>query len=213
MYKHISAILTIVIVNSVSANELGCRGQTFKIEEQPFQEMVIARLAEVDLEKEKEKMHEIAREKIENPKAVESIERATADNHWYYDPTYELDEDVVLPCGKILHKAGTKVNPLDYMDLERRVFFINGKDKDQIAWLKENIRIGEDMVSLEKQDNNSQDLVILVAGSPIELSEELGIQVYFDQNGGVLTSKWHITKVPAIVEQEGKQLRIEEIKI
>lgn len=50
--------------------------------------------------------------------------------------SYELKEDVILPCGKILYKAGIKVNPLDYMGFDRELIFIDGRDKEQIDWLK-----------------------------------------------------------------------------
>ncbi len=118
----------------------------------------------------------------------------------YHDPTYILPEDASLPCGKVLHPAGTIVNPLDVMKLERRIFFINGKDEEQVAWLLEHFK-------------DEQDRVILVAGSPVKLSERLGREIYFDQHNGFLTKKWGIKAVPAIVMQEKNRLKIMEIRI
>ena len=58
--------------------------------------------------------------------------------------------------------------------------------------------------------------MILVAGSIFKLQELLGAEhagkVYFDQNGE-LTKKFGIKGSPAIVEQEGFKLKIEEVMV
>ena len=58
--------------------------------------------------------------------------------------------------------------------------------------------------------------MILVGGSVFKLQELLGQEhadkVYFDQ-AGELTTKFGIKASPAIVEQEGLRLKIEEIVI
>ena len=53
--------------------------------------------------------------------------------------------------------------------------------------------------------------IILIAGSPLKLSEELGIPIYFDQYG-LITKKLRIKQVPAMVFQEtgNKVLTIRE---
>lgn len=203
-------LIFMLIPDFAIAKDLGVRSQSFKIEEQSLQEMILERLAGVDLEEAKEKMQNIARNQIENPSAVLGIGRAAEDSWWYHDPTYVLDKDVILPCGKLIYSAGTRVNPLDQMNLQRRILFIDARDDDQIMWLKENARLGDE----ETEDSNViKDVVVLVGGSPIELTKQLGVQVYFDQHGGYLTDKWHIKSVPAIVEQEGARLKISEVRI
>ena len=125
MHKLLLAFLLIVfgIVEITMANDLGKLGNTFKIEEEAFTLMMKRKLAEIDMEAEREKMQKIAIDKVENPVAVIGITGAGENGTFYFDPTYTLDEDAVLPCGKVLHKAGTTVNPLEHMDLNRRLFF------------------------------------------------------------------------------------------
>ena len=53
---------------------------------------------------------------------------------------------------------------------------------------------------------------ILVAGSYLDLMKVWQLSVYFDQQG-VLTTKFGITQVPALVSQEGMRLRIDEFKV
>lgn len=195
------------------AIDFGIVGQTFKVTEESFVAMLKKRLDTVDIEKEQQKIQAQAKARVENPVPVSEINPATKDRVFYFDPSYTLDKDVVLPCGKILHKAGTKVNPLEHMDLSRRLFFIDGRHKDQIAWLKEQLN-----TSLPKQEEKEpiETRVILVGGSVFKVKDELGEfradKVYFDQ-AGELTSKFGIKASPAIAEQEGLKIKIEEVNL
>ena len=54
--------------------------------------------------------------------------------------------------------------------------------------------------------------VVLVKGSPAKLEEQLGVNVYFDQSGQI-TKQLGIKQVPATVAQEGKILKIMEVKV
>jgi conjugal transfer pilus assembly protein TraW len=51
-----------------------------------------------------------------------------------------------------------------------------------------------------------------VAGSYLALMQRWQVLVYYDQQGA-LTRKLGITHVPALVSQEGKQLRIDELAL
>ena len=195
------------------AADFGVIGQTFPITEESFIAMLKKRLDSVDIEKEQEKVQARAKEQIENPLPVSGITEATKDREFYFDPSYTLDKDVVLPYGKILHKAGTKVNPLEHMDLNRRLFFLDGRKPKQVVWLKEQL---DTKVLAQEQKEQVEDRIILVGGSVFKLKEILGQdhedKVYFDQVGE-LTKKFGIKAVPALVEQEGLVLKIKEIKL
>ena len=200
-------ISIIYFVSSAQAFDFGKRGMTFPIKEEGFVSMMIRKLKTIDIEKEQEKMKQIARDRVENPTPVASVKPATSDREFMHDPSYTLTEDAILPCGKILYKAGTRVNPLEHMTLERKLFFIDARELEQIKWLKEQLN--------KKIDDNQpliQDRIILVGGSVFKLQEELGTEVYFDQSGE-LTTKFGIKASPAIAQQEGKLLKIKEFTL
>ena len=173
-------------LSHASATDFGTQGASFKVIEEPFIQMMKNRMEKVDMEAKKEEIQKRAKYKVENPNPVKNIKPATKDRTFYFDPSYTLDKDAVLPCGKILHKAGATVNPLEHMDLNRRMFFVDGRNNDQIEWLKEQLKTPSPKV------NNQiiEDRVILIGGSVFKLKEELGDsdedKVYFDQ-GGELT--------------------------
>lgn len=205
------SIVLILIVSVVYAKDFGTKGHTYEIAEQGFLAMIDQRLQKVDMKKEQARMTAIAKDRVENPLAVKHIKPAAKGRVFDFDPTYTLDKDVVLPCGKILHKAGSKVNPLEHMDLSRRMFFIDSREKNQVAWLKEQLTN-----PLPDQVEPVEDRIILVGGSPFKLKKELGTEhenkVYFDQRGEI-TSKFGIKASPAVAVQERLKLRIEEIAI
>ena len=207
--KNITITSILLLVTTAYAKDFGTRGHTCKIAEQAFLEMIDQRLQKVDMKKEQAKMTAIAKDRVENPPAAKNIKPATKSKAFYYDPTYTLDKDAVLPCGKILHKAGTTVNPLQHMDLNRRMFFIDSREKTQVEWLKERL-----INPLPDQSEPVEDRIILIGGSPSKIKEHLGKdhenKVYFDQ-GGELTTRFGIKASPAFVVQDGLKLRIEEV--
>ena len=203
-------VLTIAIL-PVNAKDFGTQGHSYQITEQEFLQMIAERLKKIDMKKEQEKMQSLVRDRVETPRAVEAVKPATATRSFYFDPTYTLDQDVVLPCGKILHKAGTQVNPLEHMDLNRRLLFIDARRIEQVKWLMEKLD-----KPVPDRKEALEDRVILVGGSPSTLKEllkgEHKNKVYFDQNGE-LTTRFGITGSPAVVVQEGLRLKIDEIKL
>ena len=213
MYKLLLVFLLSVfgIAEITMANDLGKLGNTFKIEEEAFTQMMKGKLAEIDMEAEREKMQKIAIDRVENPVPVIGITGAGKNRTFYFDPTYTLDDDAVLPCGKVLHKAGTRVNPLEHMDLNRRLFFIDSREATQVEWLQEQLNN-----PLPEQKEPVEDRIILVGGSVFKLKEILGQKhedkVYFDQSGE-LTTRFGIKHSPAIASQEGLKIRIDEINL
>lgn len=208
-------VLSIQTLISViaSAHDFGIIGQTFEIAEEPFIEMLKKRLEKVDIEQEKQKIQKRARDQVENPRPVNGIIDATSNRIFYFDPTYIVEKDVVLPCGKILYKAGTRINPLQHMEFGRRLFFIDARKEYQVSWLKEML---DNSLPKEALKEQIEDRVILIGGSVFKVQELLGMEhsdkVYFDQ-AGEITTKFGIKASPAIAEQEGLMIKIEELNL
>ena len=136
---------------------------------------------------------------IERPKPVEGITKARESRVVYYDPTYEVLEDIKDHTGHVFYKKGTKINPLETVTLSQELLFFDGDDEEQMAFAREKLK--ERPVKL-----------ILVKGAPLTLSEQLKVPVFFDQ-AGLLTKKLGIDHVPALVTQDNLLLRIEEIDV
>ena len=196
-----------ILSNSVSAKDFGNRGANYPVAEESILLMFQKKLGDIDLKKEEERMRRIAEERVKNPAPVSGIVPAKETREFWHDPTYILTEDAVLPCGQVLYKAGTRVNPLDYMNLDRRLFFIDGREEKQVEWLK-----GQLLPGSSSGAKKIEDRIILVGGSPPEIQGKLGFEVYFDQ-GGELTTRFGIRGSPAVAEQAGKNLKIVEVAV
>lgn len=78
---------------------------------------------------------------------------------------------------------------------------------------KDDNNVQETSTRESKEENSNLEIqIILVGGKILELQEDIGRTLYFDQ-AGKLTNKFSIEQVPAIVVQDGKRFKISEIKI
>lgn len=199
----VASIILMPGSGGIYAKDYGVHGRSFEISEEGFLAMVQRKLGQLDIKKHQQRMQDIAKQRIAEPVPVLGITRAQKARSFTFDPTCTLMEDARLPDGRVLYKAGTKVNPFDYMELDKKLVLIDGRDKEQVRWFKDEQAKGK--IKLE-------DKLILVAGRPFDLEKELERAVYFDQSA-VITDKLMIRQVPAIVQQQDKLLKIQEIVI
>lgn len=208
--KQLMRMMMVILLSPVFAAELaygkefGVVGAVFPINELPFVQMMEQKAAKLDIEVLKKQMQSHLAQQLAQPQKLPGIIRTSKERQFHYDPSYVVAEDIILPCGKILHAKGTKINPLEHMDLTSILIFLDGTDEEQKQWL---------ITKLSEYDaKNIQVKIILVAGSPGQLGQELAREVYFDQLGQ-LTTKFGISQVPALVKQDRIMLIIEEIVI
>jgi conjugal transfer pilus assembly protein TraW len=97
----------------------------------------------------------------------------------------------------IIVKAGN-YNALRYKPFDVQLLFINGNNPKQVAW------------ALAKNSASTRTKIVLTQGSFMDLDKKHKVWFYYDQNGKY-TQKLNIAHVPAVVEQDGEQLKIIEI--
>ncbi len=140
-------------------------------------------------------------DKIKHPHPIENVSRTTQARTRYFDPSITVDSNVVGAKGKILIAAGTRKNPLDTVSMTRQLLFFDARDTAQVRYAKTMIdRLGQGIKP------------ILVGGSYLDLMASWRTAVFYDQKGALVT-KLGIEDVPALVYQEGKRLRIDEVVI
>ena len=136
---------------------------------------------------------------IEQPAPIDRITKTTKARSFYYDPSIVVPYAIADADGKVIVAPGTKVNPLDTVSLSKALLFIDARDAAQV---------GRARGILDERGGKVK--VILTGGSYLELMRRWKRPVFFDQQG-TLTDKLGIRHVPALVSQEGKRLRIDEI--
>lgn len=184
----------------LEAKDLGVKGHVFKIEEQNLLLVIQKKLSHLQATGELSLHQELISNKIKqniiNPPIL-PIPQTTHERSFYYQPTFTLNQDLYGQNGKIFARKGTTVKPLEQYKLRKKWIFFNASIAAQLEYVKTNCT-----------SNNYK--LILTGGSAIELMQELKLRVYYDQSG-FLSEKLGIAQVPAIVEQEGGQLKITEV--
>jgi len=194
----------VLIVHKAQAKDLGVQGNTWEIKESDPIEDIKNKIKAMELNGEIDKHNEIIKEKVKeniiNPKNL-GVLRATEDRKYYYDPSISKPYDLKDHKGQVYYKAGTRVNPLDKVSLENKLIFIDGEDEEQLKY----------MIDIYKK-SEIKPTIILTGGSPVKLEEEYKLDFYFDQEGEII-KKLGIKAVPAVVAQEGKMLRVREVRL
>jgi conjugal transfer pilus assembly protein TraW len=200
-----SGVLAVAVTFNVQAGDL--LGPGYEISEPNMLDEIHARLEA------KQKSGEIAAlqqeamartlRSVEEPRQVAGLSRTPkgAARTFYLDPTYTVPETIVGPNGTIIAPAGFKINPLDFINLSKHLLFFDGRDASQV-------KKAESLVSFY----HGRVKLILTAGRPLELSRRWKTPVYFDQ-GGAYVRRFNIAQVPALVAQEGKRLRVDELEV
>lgn len=120
------------------------------------------------------------------PPAVPGIGRTEKYSSRLFDPSVRLAADIRDNEGRVFARQGEVMNPLQYVPFNQTLYFINGDDPAQVAWMKR-----QTPPTLESK-------IILVQGSIPEMQKSLDSRIYFDQNG-VLCQRLGIDQVPARV--------------
>lgn len=185
------------------AADLGVHGQVFPVAEPDMLEMIMAKLRQMEAEGKITEMQEGLKSRTAayavRPPAVPGIGTAVQARSWLYDPAVVLNRDLQDQDGNVFQKSGRRINPLDYINLSQQMLFINGDDEKQVAWAKRT-----------ESALGGRAKIILVRGAVADHSRREGKPYYFDQ-GGKLTERFGIRNVPALIRQEGRYLRIEEV--
>jgi len=187
-----------------TAEDLGVVGKTYDITERDLIAVIQHKLKHMEKTGELAKFQNDYKNRvidgIEHPKPIPGIKATANANTRYYDPSMVTDKDITDATGRILYPRGTRINPLDYIGWNKYLLFVDGRDAKQLEFSKKITAASDRPVKL-----------VLVAGEPLDLMRKWKMSVYFDQ-GGKLTRRFAITQVPAIVRQEGKRLRIDELR-
>jgi conjugal transfer pilus assembly protein TraW len=204
IHSHFFAMLLISLLPIAQADDLGVMGPTYDIAEPDLLEVIQSRLYQMEKSGELSKRQGEYRDHVigavEKPKPVPGIKATAVKRTFYYDPTMILDHDIRGEDGSILFMRGLKVNPLDHVSLKEELVFFDGMDRRQVSFAKQTLR---NLKGAAKP--------IMVAGEPLKLMRDWKRRVFYDQ-GGALVRRLGIRQVPAVVTQDGKRLRVDEVR-
>lgn len=189
----------------VWATDLGTLGPTYEITEPHLLQMIEQRLRALERSGELARIEQDARQRgtdaVRHPPALANVRTTQAARTFFYDPTYTLDRNILGAKGELLFASGTRANPLDVVSLSRHLLFFDARDARQVRRARELMAHYQGKVK-----------PILTGGSYLDLMKSWRMPVYYDQQG-LLTRRLGITQVPALVSQDGRRLRIDEMEV
>lgn len=186
----------------VMAQHLGVHGSLWEIQEEDAVGYIKRRVGDLVKDGTVGKMQEEGAAKIKDAilhqKPIPGYSNVAKAQIRYFDPSVTLGKDIMDASGRVLYPAGTRVNPLMYGGLSKRIIFIDAREAAQVDF------------ALAEVKSHPRDAIILIAGDWVEVSKRLGSQAYYDQSGA-MTKRFMLNKVPSIVSQEGLRMKIEEV--
>lgn len=191
------------LVSALQAADYGQMGQTFPIIETDLLTTIESRLRTLEagggIDRLQRQMQENAVRSVRRPKPVDGMTPATAKREWLFDPSIVTEDDILDAKGNLIAARGTRVNPLDMVQLRQDLVFIDGDNPDELAWA---VRTWSDAAAK----------IVFVAGSPFDAMKPWQRRFYFDQ-GGMLTSRFGIRHTPAVVRAAGAALKVSELPL
>lgn len=185
--------------------QLGTLGPTYAITEPHLLDFIAQRLREKEQSGELQQLMQEARRRavahVQQPPPVDGLRATTTPRSYRWDPAFTLDRNLVDAQGRLLHAAGTRHNPLDVVSLSRQLLFFDARDPRQLKRAQ---------ALLAARPGGIKP--VLTGGSYLDLMQQWQRPVYHDQHG-LLTRRLGIQQVPALVSQDGRTLRIDELAL
>ena len=179
--------------------DYGQAGQVWPVIEPDLLAQIKARLEHLQATGETARLNESLRKRtiarVNRPTPVDGLVAATTLRRWHFDPSITVERDIADDKGRVIVRAGTRVNPLDTVPLRQPLVFLDGDDAAQRQWAARTF--------------GARAKLILTRGAPLQLMKAEQRRYYFDQ-GGTLVRHFGIRALPATVAQQGRILLVSE---
>lgn len=197
-----SGVLLSLLSLPAAAKPLGTWGDVYPIHEQSMLDFIHDRLSAMEKSGELQQLQDETQKRVVastlRPPPTTGLRIATANKTWTFDPSITVENDIADHKGRVFAHKGQTVNPADMLPFPYALFFVDGDNAAQMAWVK-------------KQDTGTKrKVVLLVNGNINEAGKTLGQAVYFDQNGA-FTKRFRVDEIPARVTLAtgGRLLRVD----
>jgi len=203
--KTVSGLLSFDWLDRRALGGHGTQGQTYPIAEPDLVEELQRRMASIDWDAQKEKAVQGYWQRhgdfLDLPETrTESVRR--------FDPSIRVTQDIKLPNGNLLARAGDLLNPQQIMPLSKAVVFFDATRPGQVA---KALAIGK---AFEAKGKPAVYLASRIdAGRGWDHLKELygsfGGPVYLLSKA--VAGRFHVERLPSVLEGAGEKLAIREV--
>ncbi len=183
------------VPGQASGKDLGVHGKLYEIKEENMLSYVRRKAGEIDMRALRESMEKKLEESYAKHSFVSlDVPSATEERVRYVDPSVNVRNPLYDHMGKMIFPAGV-VNPLDYVPLSKSILVLR---ENQVKR------------ALEKTEKKGEKPILLLTDGDIRRASLLAGQMVYKASPFILR-RLKIEKVPSLVTQEKRKLRILEI--
>jgi len=195
---------------TIHAETVGVYGSVYPIGEEDLLAFIQKRLLQLEKNGSFDQLQSQFTAQVEQhilrPTPVDWLTTTQTTRVFSYDPTLVVTRDIPDATGRVIIAKGTTVNPLDALTLHEILLFLDADDPRQLKWAQNAFN------QITRANPDYLIKYILIRGDIEQTSHVLSHNIYFDQEG-ILSKKFGLQHVPAIIWQTGRVLTIEEISI
>lgn len=178
-----------------SGKDLGVHGKLYEIKEEDMLSYVRRKAGEIDMRALRESMEKKLEESYARHSLVSlDVPSATEERVRYVDPSVNVRNPLYDHTGKMIFPAGV-VNPLDHVPLSKSILVLR---EDQVKR------------ALEEISGRGKKAILILTDGDIRRASSLAGRMVYKATPFILR-RLQIEKVPSLVTQEGRKLRIEEM--
>ena len=180
---------------AAAGKDLGVHGQLYEIKEEDMLSYVRRKAREISMAALRESVEKKVRESWAEHSFVSlNIPSATEERVRYVDPSVNVQNPLRDHTGAMIFPAGA-VNPLDHISLSKSILVLR---EDQVKR------------ALEETGKRGEKPVLLLTDGDIRRTSLLAGQTVYKATPFMLR-RIGVEKVPSLVEQEGRKLRVREM--
>lgn len=178
-----------------SGKDLGVHGRLYEIREEDMLSWVKRKASGIDMRALRESMEKRLEESYARHSSV-SLDVPTAEEERvrYVDPSVNVRNPLRDHTGKVVFPSGV-VNPLDHVSLSKNILILREDQMERV---------------LEKMSGSEEKPILIITDGDVQGATSLAGQIVYKANPFILR-RLRIEKVPSLVTQEGRKLRVEEM--
>ena len=184
-----------LVPTRASGKDLGVHGRLYEIKEEDMLSYVRRKAGEIDMRALQDSMEKKVRESWAQHSFVSlDVPSATEERVRYVDPSVSVQNPLYDHTGKMIFPAGV-VNPLDHVSLSKSILVLR---EDQVKRV------------LEETGKRGEKPILLLTDGDIRRASSLAGRMAYKATPFMLR-RLGVEKVPSLVEQEGRELRVREM--
>ncbi|MYB26761.1 MAG: hypothetical protein F4X32_04540 [Candidatus Dadabacteria bacterium] len=175
--------------------DFGVHGKLYEIKEEDMLSYVRRKAGEIDMRELRESMERKLEESYAQYSLVSlKVPSATEERVRYVDPSVKVQNPLYDHTGKVIFPPGV-VNPLDYISLSKSILVLR---EDQVKR------------ALAETDKRGEKPILLLTDGDVRRASLLAGRMVHKATPFML-KRLRIEKVPSLVTQEGRKLRVREM--